>query len=342
MLEIGDKKMFLDSVFAENEGEAVLVLNKKYQDINKNLKSTLFSRGRRTESFFTEDSRLYVTPREQKMMGRGIKINAREARFDSLSSKIVSNYRQFRPKENDFLYKKLSEKYEEIRESFANLPQNFASKFSLTELWNFSLVTAIIIGMVSKTFIYRYLGAGVSADDNSVMIANIPATQVLGTEEIKNDEETVQYIQDIINNMEESKKEEFNNKVEKMVKGYPIEKMLPYILEKDQIVVAFLVGIAKKESGWGVHVPLLDGRDCYNYWGYRGQRVLMGTGGHTCFNSREDAVDTVSKRIEFLIEEKKLDTPAKMSIWKCGSACDEDGQVGKWISDVSMYFEKLN
>lgn len=335
--------MFLDSIFAENDFESSLISSKKYQKINKISKSTLFSHGRITEFFCTEDSRLYITPREQKMIERGIKINAREARFDGLSSKIINNYRQFRPKENDFLYKKFLDKYEKFRESFADFPQNFASKFSLASLWNFSLVSAVIIGMVSMTFIYRYLGAGVSAEENSnKVIANAPIEQVLGDEDIKNDEETAKYIEDVISELENSKKEEFDKKVEKMVKGYPIEKMLPYLLEKDRTVVAFYIGIAKKESNWGKRVPVLDGKDCYNYLGYRGKRKLMGTGGHTCFNSRKDAVDTITKRIQFLIEEKDLDTPAKMSIWKCGSACSQDGQVHKWIGDVNMYFEKLN
>lgn len=71
----------------------------------------------------------------------------------------------------------------------------------------------------------------------------------------------------------------------------------------------------------------------------------MGTGGHTCFNSRKDAVDTVAKRIDFLVNNKKLNTPAKMVIWKCGSNCKATGgeaAARKWISDVSLYFDKLS
>lgn len=373
MFEMGAKKMLLDSIFAENDVNSSLISSKKYQKINKsrtflpiieirkkdlfelkynsfwrvrdeNPKSMLFSRGRRTEFFYTEDSKLYITPKEQKLKDQGIEINGREACFDSLSSKIVNDYRKFRSKENDFLYRKFLNKYAELRGGFSELPQNFVRKLSLVKLWNFSLVVAVIIGMVSMTFIYRYLGAGASAEENSKVITSAPASveQVLGVEEIKNEEKTVKYIEDVISELENSKKDEFDKKVEKMVKGYPIEKMLPYLLEKDKTVVAFYIGIAKKESNWGKRVPVLDGKDCYNYLGYRGKRKLMGTGGHTCFNSRKDAVDTISKRIEFLIEERKLDTPEKMSIWKCGSACSKDGQVHKWISDVSLYYDKLN
>ena len=69
----------------------------------------------------------------------------------------------------------------------------------------------------------------------------------------------------------------------------------------------------------------------------------MGTGGHTCFNSRKDAVDTVAKRIDYLVNEKKLNTPEKLVIWKCGSSCAATGgqaAANKWISDVKLYLEK--
>jgi len=142
----------------------------------------------------------------------------------------------------------------------------------------------------------------------------------------------------------EAEKDEYGQQIEELVKGYPIEDMLPYILEKDRIVAAFLIGIAKKESNWGKRVPVLDGQDCFNYWGYRGIRRLMGTGGHTCFNSRKDAVDSVALRIESLVYSSKIDTPEKMIIWKCGYSCDGHSResVRKWIADVDMYFKDLN
>jgi hypothetical protein len=127
-----------------------------------------------------------------------------------------------------------------------------------------------------------------------------------------------------------------------MVKGYPIEEMIPYIAKKDRIVAAFIVAIAKKESSWGVHVPVYKGQDCYNYWGWRGKNAV-GSGGHTCFGSPEEAVDTVAKRIEFLVSNKKLDTPQKMIVWKCGDCgWDTPSAMRSWINDVDMYFRKLN
>ena len=90
-------------------------------------------------------------------------------------------------------------------------------------------------------------------------------------------------------------------------------------------------------------MPVLKGQDCYNYWGYRGIRERMGTKGHTCFDSRQDAVDTVSKRLETLVNKQKLNTPSKLVVWKCGSACSSDNlrDVKKWISDVELYFSRL-
>lgn len=331
--------MVIDSVFTKKESKSIL----NTDEIGGHLtRSTLFSRGKMTNSFFTEDSKLYITPSEQKKLDEGIKIRTGFVGFDSLSSKTLNRYLQFRPAKDDTLYKSLIKRYSEIHDGISDIPKNIASQLSLVRLWNLSIVGAIIIGMISMTLIYRYLGVGVLADAKSgKIVSNAPIEKVLGDEEIKSDEETIKYIKQIIQEKEKNEKKDFENSLKKMVKGHPIEDMIPYIAEKDRIIAAFLIGIAKKESNWGKRVPVLDGKDCYNYWGYRGIRKKMGTGGHTCFDSRKDAVDTVSRRIEFLVKEKKLNTPAKMSIWKCGSACYKDGQVHKWISDVEMYFSKV-
>jgi len=137
--------------------------------------------------------------------------------------------------------------------------------------------------------------------------------------------------------------EELENKINEMVAGYPMENMARYIARKDEKVAAFMISIAKKESDWGKRVPLLDGQDCYNYWGYREKRERMGTDGHTCFNNPRDAVNTVAGRIDKLVYENKLDTPRKMVVWKCGSSCagQNPKSVNKWISDVNWYFQKL-
>ncbi len=129
-----------------------------------------------------------------------------------------------------------------------------------------------------------------------------------------------------------------------MVEGYPIEKMLPYILQQDPEVAKYLIAIAKQESQWGKRVPVLNGQDCYNYWGYRGKRRLMGSGGHTCFNSRKDAVETVGKRVHELIYKYNRTTAKRLIVWKCGSTCAGHSQAGvdRWIGTVDSYYTRLS
>ena len=132
-------------------------------------------------------------------------------------------------------------------------------------------------------------------------------------------------------------------KIKDLTKGYPIENMAANLARKDLKIAAFMVAIAKKESNWGERVPVLNNQDCFNYWGYRGIRNKMGSDGHTCFDSRRDAVNTISKRLAYLIQEKGIDTPEKLVIWKCGSDCENQDQeaVNKWVDDVSLYYDKM-
>jgi hypothetical protein len=71
----------------------------------------------------------------------------------------------------------------------------------------------------------------------------------------------------------------------------------------------------------------------------------MGTGGHTCFDSPQDAVDSVAKRLQSIISNEKITTPKGMVVvWKCGYDCswDDPEAVNKWVSDVSGYFDDVN
>lgn len=119
-----------------------------------------------------------------------------------------------------------------------------------------------------------------------------------------------------------------------------MKKMIPFIVERNEKTAAFLVAIAKKESGWGEHAPSKGGRDCYNYWGYKGNYNLAM--GYSCFDSPEHAIKVVGDKIDQLIA-KKIDTPARMVVWKCGSSCaghDPEG-VRSWIGTVETYLRKL-
>jgi hypothetical protein len=316
-----------------------------------NPKSTLFSHGRRTELFFANNPSLYFSSASKKRA----ELKKRVFNLDSVSIKSapVSGREIF---DKDEVCEFLKNKYADFRKSILNFPEMFKNGIPAIHVWKMSMIGAILFGMLSMTMIYRYLGQGVSADAEAgggllaSMGGEIPVdSQVLGAEDINASsmdesqlsDESINYMEQMLYEFEKSKKEELESKIREMVKGYPIEAMVPLIAEKDNIVAAFLIGIARKESSWGVHVPVLNGQDCFNYWGYKGPN-RVGSGGHSCFADREEAVNTVAKRLEWLIENKKLNTPEKMSIWKCGSACSSDGQVGKWISDVELYFDKLN
>lgn len=213
-----------------------------------------------------------------------------------------------------------------------------------------SLVGGVVFGVISMGFIEHFFGPGVfvrASDSQSVMTTAGTGT-VLGAVTDKENMDVAQGADEngsdiFFEYFNEAADEKYKENIREMVKGYPIEAMLPYIFEQDRLTAAFLVGIAKKESNWGKRVPVDEsGADCFNYWGYRGIRRMMGTGGHTCFNSRQDAVETVAKRLNTLIHSEELNTPEKMIVWKCGFSCSGHSResVKKWISDVDMYFSQ--
>ena len=332
-----------------------------FQRNKKQASSVLLSKGKITDTFFTEDSKFYLSPRQQSLIEQGAVLNDQQRQWDCISHRIVSNYLRERRSSEGMLVASLQKKLDGLGLELQDLSDNFFRQFSLVRLWNMSIVGAILLGMFSMTFFYKYLGQGAAAQENVAsgvatarnerMIANaFEGKLMLGgdnQEYLESEEDASlsginQEEERNIKALADMEDEMFREKAQKMVEGYPIEKMLPYILEKDRKVAAFMIGIAKKESAWGQHVPVLDGQDCFNYWGYRGQRKLMGTGGHTCFNSRKDAVDTVSRRIATLVHEKGKDTPEKMILWKCGSTCSGTPEEKKWVSDVNMYFKKLD
>lgn len=150
------------------------------------------------------------------------------------------------------------------------------------------------------------------------------------------------------NNLENELESEFavefnqlHDEVLNILENTPMKTMVDSIAEKDRVVAGFLVGIALKESGLGVHAPSKGGKDCYNYWGYKGG-INPTSGGYSCFSTPGQAVEVVGGRIEDLVA-KKIDTPSEMLVWKCGSSCagHSPSGVAKWVSDVSVYFNRL-
>lgn len=240
---------------------------------------------------------------------------------------------------------------------FLRIPARFHSSYSFLpklslplsprRAFYFSIFGGVAFGVFvtacSFMFFDRHVSAQYPSADEQENIAPATVLSAPDISEEKSDSFDASQEDVFLEYFSEAAEEEYQVKLTEMVRGYPIEPMLPYIFEKDRTVAAFLIGIAKKESNWGKRVPVLDGQDCFNYWGYRGIRRLMGTGGHTCFNSRKDAVDTVARRIEKLVYSEQLNTPEKMILWKCGFSCQGHSResVKKWISDVDQYFSRL-
>jgi len=138
------------------------------------------------------------------------------------------------------------------------------------------------------------------------------------------------------------KVKEDDSEISKMVSDSPMAAMIPALKKIDQDVAAYLVAIAKKESDWGRHTPKKNGKECYNFWGYRGKENATAS-GYSCFDSPDHAVEVVSNRIERLVNQG-INTPSEMVIWKCGSDCNVTGgqaAANKWIADVSSVYNKL-
>ena len=135
----------------------------------------------------------------------------------------------------------------------------------------------------------------------------------------------------------------FEEKLHRIVDTYPMEAMIPAMIKQDSIVTAFLIGIAKKESDWGKHVPRKSGEDCFNYWGYKGVGSRGNASGYACFSSAEEAVSVVGDRLFTLAKTQHRDTPSKMLVWKCGSSCAGHDPLGvqSWVGTVETYYKKV-
>jgi hypothetical protein len=319
--------------------------------------SAFLSRRGRVDFFYTEDSKLYVTPAEYRRLEKGEKIVRVSNRLDSALSRDFGKNKIYSIGQRDNIYSNIQQRYSNLGNYFSDLVRGAVQGVSMAKMWNLSIVGAVIFGMLTMTMIYKYLGQNVSAALNDAVYAEqlqqikpniVPSgSNVFDANVMQNemgDEMDTSFVTKLLADAEEKKDTEFEQDLRRMVKGYPIEAMIPEIVKQDRIVAAFMVAIAKKESAWGVHVPVYKGQDCYNYWGYRGKNPV-GSGGHTCFDSTTDAVNTVAKRISTLVEEYGRNTPAEMVVWKCGSNCEVTGgqaAANKWISDVALYFDQLN
>jgi hypothetical protein len=343
MEKMKNKNLFIDGLGGRRRQSLVLDFPLSRYILKHKKSSVLLGPGGQTENFFTDDSGLYFTPAELKIIRRKERIARIIKRLDSLNARSFEKTKIYATVPVRGFDLRLQRRYAQFRETALNLINDSFQKVTLVKMWNLSIVGAVIFGMFTMTMIYKYLGQSVSAEIRDSRAIK-EAGAVLGAADKNYPEVEVdtKYITLLLEKGDITQSE-FEKEVREMVRGYPIEEMVPEIIKKDRIVAAFIISIAKQESNWGKRVPVLNGEDCFNYWGYRGQRARMGTGGHTCFDSIEDAVNTVGKRIEFLVSNNKLNTPEKMIIWKCGD-CSWDNQrdMQRWINAVNMYFQKLN
>jgi len=321
----------------------------------------LLSRGKRSIAFFTNDSRRYALLPIYPHFNNDAQIE-RRIFFDSVVPRF---FQQNQKNTSPACYKRglwrMHRAFFGFRSSIESISENITFLISPSKAISFSIIGAILFGMISMSIIYRYFGQGAYADSQFLGLESVSSENKKENSSKNlfsyNELQNTHYIEsELITSRfpiaEQKSKEEFEKikenelfaeNAKNMTRGYPIEKMLPYILEQDREVAAYLVAIAKKESNWGKRIPVLKGEDCFNYWGYRGIRENMGTNGHTCFDNPKDAVQTVAKRLTKLIQEEKMTTAKDLIVWKCGYSCSGHGKsdVNKWISDVALYYNKL-
>lgn len=142
---------------------------------------------------------------------------------------------------------------------------------------------------------------------------------------------------------EEPEVNPLEEQIKDITKNHPIEEMAPFIAQYDKKIAALIVGIAKKESNWGIHSPSKNGQTCYNYWGYKGRGSNGVAMGYGCFANPQEAVDAIGGRISELVNQN-IDTPAEMVVWKCGKSCAATGgqaAANKWIADVNVYYKRI-
>jgi hypothetical protein len=213
------------------------------------------------------------------------------------------------------------------------------------------LFTLILLFSFSTYFFQKNYGASISFGTNS----NASEGKVLGasfakvlSDEQANNEPALKLADEavvinLLSKIKEEKEGEFEKEILAYIKGKPMEDMAPYIAKQPRTVAAFIVGIAMKESKFGLYAPHdASGNDCHNYWGYRGPENTTAS-GYSCFTNPEQAINAVGNRIARLVNQG-ASNPSEMVVWKCGATCSWDNpeDVRKWISDVGINFYKIN
>jgi len=201
---------------------------------------------------------------------------------------------------------------------------------------NFTLATlAVLIISSFYTIVPTSLATNTLENDKSITLSPAFRPDSMNTALADEDNLNLEQIK-----LEKTKK--LHHEILSIVKNTPMEIMSEDISKREKPVAAFLVGIALKESQFGIHSPKKNGADCFNYWGYRGKESPTQS-GYSCFKSPSEAVKIVGNRIETIVKQGAK-TPADMVVWKCGSSCVafDNESVNKWIEDVGINYYRLN
>lgn len=320
---------------------------------NKNSSVLLSQKFGKVHKFTTRDSKLYLTQEELLRIRHSGKLNFATGRLDSAILRREKNAGYiFSQKKEDRLYLEIKERYSGVRAYFKDLLSGYTHGVSMVKVWNLSLVSSLIFGMFLMTMIYRYLGPGAQAKmqeakDKAEMeqiVQKEEAQKVLGESVAKAEVDKKAQAEDDAKQAITDKQKRFEAKIRDLVGDHPIAQMAPYIAKEDPLVAAFFIAIARKESSWGDHVPVNNGKDCYNYVGFRLKTEEMGSAGHSCFSSPKEGFERTAKRIKNLIYDEKMTTAEKMvSPWKCGYRPDLDNKeaVQKWVSDVDSILKQV-
>jgi len=225
--------------------------------------------------------------------------------------------------------------------------KSILSLFALGNRKIYAGLTIVSLFIFSSSFYFQMqssLGAAAQPEGTQQFEGQVAGAMDARTDE--NEESLKLADEDVIMNLlgkiEEKKQGEFEAEILRYIKDRPMEAMAPYIAKQPRTVAAFIVGIAMKESKFGIYAPHSGGRDCFNYWGYRGRENTTAS-GYSCFDSPEHAVQVIGKKIDSLVA-RGISNPAEMISWKCGSTCAGHGaeNVRKWIADVGVNFYKIN
>lgn len=248
---------------------------------------------------------------------------------------------------------KIVRKFRKKSEIFLLLIKNNL-KTHLSQKQEFYWPVLIAITLLLFVFVSRIAFAEIDGTPNNLPIEhNSKLNRLIGFQKVGPGKTCLANVQDIQTTSktenqtqkDENKnddKEALKRDISKILKNTPMAAMIDSIAEHDRTVAAFIVGIAMKESKFGVYSPKLNNHDCYNYWGFKGGGKTIA-GGYTCFSSPEDAVATVGKQIEKMVA-RGVRHPAQAISWKCGSTCagHNSADIRKWIADVSVNFYKIN